>query len=969
MGDTVKQLHEFVNYVKSYMKGDEKGEAQTFLERLFMAFGHAGHKQAGAVMEERIRTGRKSTSFADLVWHKRVLIEMKKRGEHLPSHFLQARDYWIAMKDKPRYVVLCNFDEFLVYDAFHMLDEPADQVLLEDLPQRFRALNFLFETDRPPQFGVDRVKVSRAAADSVSSVFNSLIKRRVDRKLAQRFILQCVTALFAEDIDLLPHGLFTGVLLDCKERRAHAYNELESLFRQMDNPVQAQGGRYVGVPYFNGGLFSMVQPVDLRQPELDDLYNAAIENWSYVRPAIFGSLFEGSMDHEERHALGAHYTSELDILKVVLPTVVEPWRKRIDAANTAAQLTALYTGLLTFKVLDPACGSGNFLYVAYREMKRLELAIVTRLYQEFGIKAPVIETTESHVTARQFYGIDLKPFAVELARLTLMLGRKLALDEYADYLERNDIRPTFALEEPLPLDTLDANIRCDDALFCEWPTVDAIIGNPPYQSKNKMQQELGVDYVQKLRARYTEVPGRADYCVYWFRRAHDEIKTGGRVGLVGTNTIRQNYSREGGLDYVVANGGTITDAVSTQVWSGDAAVHVSIVNWIKGSAGGPKKLRFQVGDGPESPFDEHEVEAINSSLSKVVDVAGAQSLACNTAVKTCFQGQTHGHEGFLVDAVQAQEILKKEPKSAEILFPFLIGDELIGARGSQATRYVIDFHPRDVIDSSAYKILFERVEKTVLPTRTEAARAEEERNAEALEVNPKAKVNHHHRNFLNHWWHLSYPRSDLIKVLSALPRYIACARVTKRPIFEVIDSRVRPNDMVVVFTFPDDYSFGLLQSGLHWAWFTARCSTLTERFRYTSDTVYYSFPWPQKPAEKAILAVADAAVALRGLRSEIMDKRGWSLRDLYRMLEKPGENPLRTAQATLDDAVRAAYGMGKDDDPLAFLLALNQRLASGEIPAEQATPPGLPAYVTNREAYVTTDCVRMMAAGKKGALL
>ena len=166
----------------------------------------------------------------------------------------------------------------------------------------------------------------------------------------------------------------------------------------------------------------------------------------------------------------------------------------------------------------------------------------------------------------------------------------------------------LSYDEGLPLDRLESNIICDDALFCVWPEFDVVIGNPPYQSKNKMQQEMDKDYIDHVRAHYPNVSGRADYCVYWFRRTHDEMKPGQRAGLVGTNTIRQNYSREGGLDYIVNNNGTITDAVSTQVWLGDAVVHVSIVNWVKGKTQGKKRLAFQRGDLIDSPFEYYDLD-------------------------------------------------------------------------------------------------------------------------------------------------------------------------------------------------------------------------------------------------------------------------------------------------------------------------------------------------------------------------
>ena len=223
----------------------------------------------------------------------------------------------------------------------------------------------------------------------------------------------------------------------------------------------------------------------------------------------------------------------------------------------------------------------------------------------------------------------------------------------------------------------------------------------------------------------------------------------------------------------------------------------------------------------------------------------------------------------------------------------------------------------------------------------------------------------------------------MLAALRSLTRYIVCARVTKRPIFEFLAAHIRPDSSLTVFAFADDYSFGILQSGSHWDWFKARCSTLKGDFRYTSDTVFDTFPWPQfeasrqdrkgreekgneplrpsRPLREAIeeiRAVAEAARALRALRREIMDANGWSLRDLYRTLETAGANRLRDAHAALDSAVRAAYGMKPEEDILAFLLKLNLECAEREADGKPITPPGVPAFVPEPQTFVTRDCVR-----------
>lgn len=965
MSTVADALQNFVDYAKT-LTGDEKGEAQVFCDRLFIAFGHKGYKEAGATLEFRIKSkNKKGTSFADLVWKPRLLIEMKKRGEKPILHYKQAFDYWIhAVPNRPQYMVICNFDEFWIYDFDKQIDEPVDVVAIEDLPKRYTALNFLFPENPSPIFGNDREAVSRQAADKVAALFNSFIERGIDRPRAQRFVLQLVVAMFAEDIDLLPAGTVYRIVDDCRHHGQSVYDLLGGLFQQMNNPKPAKGGRFQKVRYFNGGLFATIDPIDLTPDELaligDEENGAATKDWSKVNPAIFGTLFQQSMDAEERHAYGAHFTSEADILRIVNPTIVKPWQERIAKAATMKDILMLRNDLLAFKVLDPACGSGNFLYVAYRELVRLEIALLAKLKESVSEKNYQEQAKAlSLISPHQFHGIDRDTFGVELAKVTLMLAKKLALDEAIATLGGTQSELPFDKDEALPLDNLDANFICGDALFVAWPKADTIVSNPPYQSKNKIQQELGRAYMNRVRDAYPDVDGRADYCVYWFRKAHDHLKAAQRAGLVGTNTIRQNYSRLGGLDYIVEKGGTITEAVSSMKWSGDAAVDVSIVNWINGKSSGKKRLYIQKGNDPAQGWSYEELDKIGSSLSFATDVTQAKRIEANAARGGCFQGQTHGHEGFLLTSSEAIALIESDKKNADVIFPYLIANELIGGKSGLPQRYVIDFGAKELLSAQKYRRPFEIVQSRVLPDRQKAAREETKRNKEATDDDVEAKVNFHHRNFLNKWWMLSWAREDMIIAINKSERYIVCGQVTLRPIFEFVHKSIRPNAALIVFPFKDDYSFGILQSGIHWIWFVNRCSTLTGRYRYTSNTVFDSFPWPQEPTAGAVAKVAKAAVELRELRVKLKAAHDLSLRELYRSLELPGAHPLKDAQAKLDLAVREAYGMPKSADPLVFLLKLNAEVAAREEAGHSVIGPGLPPTIKDRSKYVTTDCLRM----------
>ena len=442
MSEVVERLKEFQAYA-ALLDGDEKGEAQVFCDRLFQAFGHKGYKESGANLEFRIKKkSAKGTSFADLVWKPRLLLEMKKRGEKLQLHYRQAFDYWLnAVPNRPRYVLLCNFDEFWIYDFDKQLDEPVDRVTVAELHQRYTAFNFLFPVERQPIFNNDREDVSRTAANQTAELFRLLTRRPgkpVPRAQAQRFVLQLVIAMFAEDIDMLPAGMVTTIMRDCIEHGHSSYDLLGGLFRQMNDPKPATGGRYVDVPYFNGGLFAEVLPIDLTKFEMELIggeEGAAARNWSKVNPAIFGTLFQRSMDAAVQHQHGRHFTSEADIQRIVGPTIVRPWQARIDAAKTRQELLALRKELAAFRVLDPTCGSGNFLYVAFRELARLDLRIMLRLQAAVSTAEFLKQATLlSAISPRQFFGIDNDEFGVELAKVTLMLAKKLALNEAVETL-------------------------------------------------------------------------------------------------------------------------------------------------------------------------------------------------------------------------------------------------------------------------------------------------------------------------------------------------------------------------------------------------------------------------------------------------------------------------------------------------------------------------------------------------------
>ena len=963
-----EDVDEFVSYVKDNLVGDEKGQAQLFCDRLFRAFGHKGIFEADGNLEVRVKESEtEKTKFIDCLWSPAgkdgVLIEMKRKDiKNLESHFPQARDYWMNLvpsRDigpgcrKPRYIVLCNFDKFIIYDEFNKVDE----VTLDELPERYTCLSFL--EGKAPLFKNNTEDISKDAARLIGELYQYLtIDKQEDKERTQHFILQCVLALFSEDVELLPKGFFTQIIQDCLDGKCDAYDEIGNLFRQMANPVPARAGKLKDIRYFNGGLFKEIDPVILDQHCLEVLKEVADKDWTKVNPSIFGALCEGTMRSKERHKFGAHFTSEVDMLRVITPTIIRPWKEKIAKADTIEKLNEVRRQMGEYRVLDPACGCGNFLFVAYREMKELECQVIDKLFEfpshqrrNFNFNFPSVIKTS------QFFGIDVQPIAVEVAKMTMMIAKELCNRTYLKRISAYGSSLDF--DESLPLENMDNNILLQDALFSEWPAFDVVVGNPPFQSKNKMIEELGAAYVDKVKRAYPDVPGRADFCVYWLRKTHTLMKEGQYAGLVGTNTIRQNYSRMGGLDYIVEEGGTILDSVSTEVWSGDAAVYVSIATWKKGEEKRKKVLSIQVGDSIDSPFEDYELDHINSALS-LFDATKAYVLQINRRSGACYQGQTHGNKYFLLTKEQAKKFLA-DKKNEDVIHPYLIGEELLGQMHSQPQRYVIDFRKaKDVFEVASYKDLYNHIHEFVYPLFKKKADDEVKRNEDAKKINPEYKEKKDHQSAFKTWYKLFRSRNELMDHIEDIDRYIACSCVTKRPIFEFISSKIHPNAALQVFPLDDDYSFGILQSVVHWEWFVARCSTLKGDWRYTSDTVFDSFPWPQNPTKKQIEEVAKQAKALRDKRNEFMEERQLTLRQLYRIMDDTPNNPVSEIQNKLDNAVRDAYGMRHDADILQFLLELNGKLYQKEQNDEIIQGPGLPNKIKDKSELVSEDCVKMI---------
>ncbi|WP_242058597.1 DNA methyltransferase [Microcoleus sp. FACHB-SPT15] len=493
-------------------------------------------------------------------------------------------------------------------------------------------------------------------------------------------------------------------------------------------------------------------------------------------------------------------------------------------------------------------------------------------------KTPAKQIEMGFVTPLQFYGIDTNPFAVQLARATMMIARKIAIDKQG-------------LTEPaLPLDTLDQNIVCEDALFTKWAKADAVIGNPPFLGGKHMRIVLGDDYIDHVFQRFPNVKDSVDFCSYWFRLAHEHLGENGRAGLVGTNSISQGKSRTATLDYITQNGGYIHEAISTQPWSGEAAVHVSLVNWCKKE---PSTYHL----------DNRKVSQINSSLTSTTDVSSAVRLSANR--NQCFQGVIPVGKGFLVTEAQVKAWIKAEPLNQEVLKLFSMGANLAKNPHGRPERWIIDFSDMPIEEVSDYKLPFDHVRVHV--------KSERETNREPV--------------MREKWWRFKRTNEAMRKAIAPLSCYFTVPRVSKWAIFIPAPLNWLPGDKSVVVASDDFYVLGLLLSKVHRTWMNAQKSTLKADIAYTHNTCFETFPFPQNPLAKLVEQIRATAHDLHNYRTEQMEKKQWGITQLYNKFFDEPSSQLYKLHAKLNQLVMQAYEFSPDDDILGRLLALNLELA------------------------------------------
>ena len=592
--------------------------------------------------------------FADVWYKERFAIEYKGKHKDLSAAYQQLLQYREALENPP-VLMVTDIERFEIHTNFTGTVPRVYGFTNEELPEpeNLRLLRAMF--DEPYSLRPTRTveSVTEEAAGKFARLADGLRGRGVDPQEAAHFLNKLLFCLFAEDIKLLPDGLFTRVVTR-GVKRPETFNEnVSSLFDAMST-----GGEFLleDIPYFDGGLFSDGDTVPLNAAELEVLSEASRLDWSSVEPAIFGTLFERSLDPSQRARLGAHYTSKEDILTIVEPVLMAPLRREWEgvkakasaeaekavtqtgrkASNTLQraerELSAFAERLRKVSVLDPACGSGNFLYVSLKELLDLEKEVST-FAGEIGLTPFFPE-----VSPEQLHGIETSPFAHELAQVAIWIGYLQWLVENGFGTRQEPILgPMTNIVEMDAILVRDENGKLREP---EWPDTEVIVGNPPFLGIRKMREEMDRDYVEGLRKLYEgRLPSSVDLVCYWFEKARVLIESGkvSRAGLLATNSIRSGKNRT--VLARINESGNIFFAESDRPWIVEgAAVRVSMVG-------------FDDGSEKESELDGMPAVQINANLTGALDLSSASRLKENASIT--FQG-TAQVGPFEIDETTAQ---------------------------------------------------------------------------------------------------------------------------------------------------------------------------------------------------------------------------------------------------------------------------------------------------------------------------
>lgn len=857
------------------------------------------------------------------VW-KRGFFGIEYKGKHkdLGKAYDQLLKYRASLENPPLLVV-CDTDRIDIHTNFTGTAEKVHTLRTADIaaPRSLELLRHLFFEPERLKPGITSATVTKEAAGKLAALAQSLRSRGLPAKDVARFLDRVVFALFAEDVQLLPAKVFTAIVEKSHTEPERFKKLCGQLFAAM-----ATGGDFGPeiIRYFNGDLFTDAPVLDLTKDEIAEIQKACALDWGAVDASIFGTLFQRGLDPQSRAALGAEYTGREDIELLVEPVILAPLRKEWEevrnkiaegiAGKTGATLKSALTKARKQKqdfldrlgrvhVMDPACGSGNFLYVSLQKLKDLEKEVIL-----FGGVEGVETSFFPKIGPWQFHGIEINEYAYELAQMTLWIG-------YLQWHRGNG----FALTEDPVLKKLETFHHHDALLDLtdpakpkEWkwpvslpPDCDLyLVGNPPFLGGKFLRRELKDEYVDKLITAFEgHVGAESDLCCYWFEKARALVEVGiiKRVGLLATQGIRGGANREV-LKKIKASG-DIFFAVSDRDWLLDGAhVHISMVGFDDGT----EKTRS---------LDGVTVDTINADLSATsADITTARLIPANA--KIAFMGDTKVGPFDIPESLAKQMLAARNPNglsNSKVVVPWANGLDV--TRAPQGM-WIIDFPPGTTeAEAALFEQPFEYVRQHVMPTRA--------KNKREL--------------YRTQWWIHAEPRPGMRNRLQGLSRFLATARVAKHRVFIWLEHPTLPDCQIIAFTRSDDFFFGVLHSRIHAIWARKKGTQLEDRPRYTPTSCFETFPFPWRldvpekkmtPAQRAHhAAISAAAKALDDQRRNWMGDRSDKKRTLTNLYNaKPAW--LVNAHAALDAAVAEAYGLpanATDDTILSHLLKLNQQ--------------------------------------------
>ena len=879
--------------------------------------------------------------FADVWLDKHFACEYKTKKKHktLAEAYKQVQTYREALGNPPLLVV-CDFDRFEVHTNWtnteswvYRFQNPeilsGEPVQVETISggrakgapslSALQVLKALIEDPErlKPQRTTD--EITKDAAKLFGEISEMLRKWKVEDMRIARFITRVMFCMFAGDIGLLPRESFSEVIAvhkssgDNKAFRKH----LSEMFG-----VMRTGGEFAlhDIPHFNGRLFEDDDvPDEITTQEILTLARLDELNWTDVEPSIFGTLFVRILDPKQRKKLGAVYTSRADIELIVEPVLMTPlrqeWERLRDEVErlldpqekkgkagekkAAMMLNRFHARLGGIRILDPACGSGNFLYVSLALLKALEKEIVA-FAGLYGI------SLTPRVHPRQLYGIEANPYAHELASIVIWIG-------YQQWKHRN----VMALddEEPIlqPLDQvhlMDAVLGMRGKRYTEpeWPEVDVVVGNPPFVGGKKLRSALGDDYVDRLFDAWDgRVSREADFCCYWFEKTRAAIEAGRakRAGLLATQAIRGGKSRR--VLERIKETGDIFYAQADRKWIQDGvAVRVSMVGFDDGSET-DRRLNEDKDDLSEHALARaRSVEKINANLTWQTDLTKARRLKENAGIS--FMGDTKVGP-FEIQEHRAKRFLESpnphgKPNS-DVVRPWVNGLDITRR---PRNKWIIDFPPGVSEEHAAqYEGPFEYIREHVKPFRAEA------RSGDATGVS---------------WWIHQRPRPAMRTAISAATRYLVTPRVQRHRTFTWMTKETLPDNRLFVFARDDEYFMGVLQSRAHVLWATAMASRhgVGNDPTYNNTTCFETFAFPRPSAEQED-AIATAAKELNELRQAWLNPEGlMSSKELKKrtLTNLYNERPtwLVNAHRALDRAVLAAYGWPEDMADVELLKSL-----------------------------------------------